>query len=228
MLCSLAVMSTLLYAQRLQEAQRPRVGNWNRTQPRWTAHRQCQCMYCDDREKQYGLDVQWRLPIRPEHFEIQHLAMGTFLVSAVKEEDGYAAFNQAAGDHNKVVLTLQEPTANVTIKLGPKAGMLIGSVRDSVTGKRVDKIRVLYTAATDERVGGGTASGYMGGNFSLNLPTATDFVIIVTAPGYKPWIYNDPVEGLSLHLAPGEQKSVDIEMVPDPKATTKDAAGRGK
>jgi len=106
--------------------------------------------------------------------------------------------------------------------------MLIGSVRDSVTGKRVDKIRVLYTAATDERVGGGTASGYMGGNFSLNLPTATDFVIIVTAPGYKPWIYNDPVEGLALHLAPGEQKWVDIEMVPDPKATTKDAAGRGK
>jgi hypothetical protein len=34
-------------------------------------------------------------------------------------------------------------TANVTIKVGPKAGMLIGSVRDSVTGKPVDKVRVI-------------------------------------------------------------------------------------
>src|ERR1700692_817966 len=48
------------------------------------------------------------------HFEIPHVAMGSFLVSAVKEEDGYPPLNRIADPQNKVVLTLQEPTANVT------------------------------------------------------------------------------------------------------------------
>ena len=62
----------------------------------------------------------------------------------------------------------------------------------------------------------------MGGKFNLNLPTA-DFIVFVTAPGYKPWVYNDSADGLSLHLASGEQKSVDIELVSDPKAKAADS-----
>jgi hypothetical protein len=93
----------------------------------------------------------------------------------------------------------------------------IGTVKDSLTGKPVDKILVIY-AATD-----GTSSGnmgmYMGGEFRFNLPITSDFVIFVAAHGYKPWVYNDPADGLSLHLASGEQKSVEIELVPDPQAT---------
>jgi hypothetical protein len=149
-------------------------------------------------------------------FEIQHLPIGTFSVFATKEEDGYS--DQGPGQ--QVVLTTQDPSANITIKLKPKAGTLIGTVKDSLTGKPVDKILVIF-AATD-----GTSSGnmgmYMGGEFRFNLPTTSDFVIFVAAPSYKPWVYNDPVEGLSLRLASGEQKSVEIELVPDPKAT-KDA-----
>ena len=156
------------------------------------------------------------------HFEIEHLAMGSFAVSAVKEEDGYPPNHNP---ENKVVLSPQEPTANVTIKLGPKAAMLIGSVKDSVTGKPVDNIRVHYLPGTNERAGSGTASGFMRGEFRLNLPTTSDFVIVVAAPGYKPWVYSDPANGFSLQFASGEQKSVDIELIPEPKAT-KDANSR--
>jgi Carboxypeptidase regulatory-like domain len=216
MACSLAALSTLLYAQ-VPQAQGPGRITGNVVsedgQPiananvciSTTGKSNNTVTMCNDVTDQAG------------HFEIQHVAMGSFLVNAVKEEDGYAGLNQP--DHqNKVVLTLQEPTANVTIKLGPKAGMLIGTVRDSVTGKPVDNILVHYMPATDERAGSGTASGYMGGKFNLNLPTA-EFIVFVSAAGYETWFYVDPSNNTpSLHLASGEQKSVEIELVPDPKA----------
>jgi hypothetical protein len=59
---------------------------------------------------------------------------------------------------------------------------------------------------------------FMGGEFRLNLPTTSDFIIVINAPGYKPWFYVDPSDNSSsLHLASGEQKSLDVEMVPEPK-----------
>lgn len=78
-------------------------------------------------------------------FEIQHLSTGTFLVFATKEEDGYSRLmNQSTGQ--KVVLTPQEPSANITVKLAPKGGTLIGSARDSLTGKLVEFVHVAYIA----------------------------------------------------------------------------------
>jgi len=115
------------------------------------------------------------------HFEIEHVAMCSFLISD-KEEDGYSPSHDPK---NRVALTLQEPTANLNIKLGPKAAMLIGSVTDSVTGKPVDNVRVKYIPVTEERAGSGTSSEFMRGEFKLNLPTTSDFVIIVAAKGYN-------------------------------------------
>ena len=146
-------------------------------------------------------------------FEIPQLPMGSFVVTASKEEDGYAGWNNGRGQ--KAVLTLQEPNANLTIKLGAKAGTLIGSVRDSVTGKAADNIRVLYMAITDERAGSSSAGGYQHGEFKLNLPTTSDFLVFVTAPGYKTWFYND-ANGPSLQLASGEQKTIDVALEPIP------------
>ena len=116
----------------------------------------------------------------------------------------------------KAVLTLQEPTANVTVKLAAKDRYVDRLVRDSVTGKPVDNIRVLYMAVTNEQAGSSSASGYMHGDVRLNLPTTSDFIVFITAPGYKPWFYNDPVDGPSLRLASGEQKTMDVELEPRP------------
>jgi len=145
-------------------------------------------------------------------FETQHLSMGTFYVFATKEEDGYSMQNQGSGQ--KVVLANQDPGANITIKLAPKAGMLIGTVRDSLTAEPVHRIRVAYIS-TD---GGATGStGEYTGEFRINLPTTSDFIVVVTAPGYKGWIYTDPSDqSPSIHLASGEQKSLDIELVRKP------------
>ena len=149
-------------------------------------------------------------------FEIEHMSMGTFHVFATKYEDGYSGENQHG---QKVVLSAQDPSANITIELAPKAGMLIGTVRDSLTAKPVHEIQVAYVST--EGKGSGSAGTYNGG-FRVNVPTTSDYIVVVSAPGYKSWIYIDPTDqSPSLHLASGEQKSVDIELVPKPTTTGK-------
>jgi hypothetical protein len=151
-------------------------------------------------------------------FEIQHLPLGTSSVFATKEEDGYSAHSQAPGQ--KITLTSQEPSANVTVRLAPKAGTLIGSVKDSLTGKPVDKISVIYVAENGQ---GSGSAGVYAGEFRVNLPTTSAYLVFVSAPGYRTWFYTDPSDQsrVSLRLASGEQKSVDVELVPEPKAADK-------
>jgi Carboxypeptidase regulatory-like domain len=149
-------------------------------------------------------------------FEIEHMSMGTFHVFATKDEDGYSGENQRG---LKVVLSTQDPGANITIKLDPKAGMLVGTVRDSLTAKPVHEIQVAYVST--EGKGNGSAGTY-NGEFRVNVPTTSDYIIVVSAPGYKSWIYIDPTDqSPSLRLASREQKSLDIELVPKPTTVGK-------
>ena len=151
-------------------------------------------------------------------FEVSSLRTGSYFVFATKEEDGYSAPNQGQGQ--KVVLTPQEPMANVTIHLAPKSGILIGSVTDSVTGKPIDRISVAYIA-TDGTVNG-NAMPYWG-EFRVNIPTTNDFRVVVSAPGYRSWTYTDPDDPSlpSLHLASGEKKFINVEMVRQSKTADK-------
>jgi hypothetical protein len=146
-------------------------------------------------------------------FDIKSTPMGTFRVTASKEEDGYSMLDGQAGGE-KVDLTAANPSADVLIKLGTRAGILIGSVKDSVTGKPVDRIQLNYISTTGK--GTGTASGYEHGAFRFNLPTTDEYIFLVSAPGYKTWFYRDADQDASLHLASGEQKNLDIYLVPKP------------
>src|SRR5271169_1230241 len=67
-------------------------------------------------------------------FRIDHMAMGTFGVEAIKPEDGYIAF---AGTSVKemVTLTPRQSSATVALKLGPKPGVVLPRVKDKSTGK---------------------------------------------------------------------------------------------
>jgi hypothetical protein len=144
-------------------------------------------------------------------FDIKNAPMGPFFVTASKEEDGYSMV-EGQGGGQKVDLTAERPTADVIIKLGAKAGILIGSVKDSVTGKPVDGIQLNYISIAGKV--NGTAGGYGNGTFRLNLPTTDDYIILVSAPGYKTWFYRDAEQDASLHLASGEQKTLDVFLVP--------------
>ncbi|MGB8582958.1 MAG: hypothetical protein WCD47_19225 [Candidatus Sulfotelmatobacter sp.] len=63
-----------------------------------------------------------------------------------------------------------------------------------MTGKPVNKLHVMWVA-TDE-TGTGSSGTYDKGEFRVNLPTTSDLIIFVSAPGYKTWFYTDAADGM--------------------------------
>src|SRR5579862_8750675 len=111
------------------------------------------------------------------------------LEPTIKQEDGYSIENQQSGQ--LVNITANQPYANITIHMTPKGGVLLGAVKDAVTGKPIEHPNVQYIALDGEAAGGGL--GDRGnGQFRVVVPAATDVVLIVQARGYKGWIYIDP------------------------------------
>jgi hypothetical protein len=90
-------------------------------------------------------------------------------------------------------------------------------VRDKSSGKPVKGISVQYLDV-DGRASGSSPL-ISNGEFHVTLPPECDLVIIVSAKGYKGWIYTDPSSPSRpvLRLAAGERKQLDIEL--EPKGT---------
>ncbi len=153
-------------------------------------------------------------------FAIEHVKPGTYGLFAIKQEDGYSIENQQSGQ--LVNITANQPYANITIHMKPKGGVLLGAVKDAVTGKPIEHPNVQYIALDGEAAG-----GWLGdrgnGQFRVVVPAATDVVLIVQARGYKGWIYIDPNNPSRpvLRLAPGEQKQFNIVLEPLPTSTAR-------
>jgi hypothetical protein len=120
------------------------------------------------------------------HFLIEHVPWGTYVLMAGKEDVGYPDTKMAFYSNlavPTVSLTPDTPTLDVDLKLGPKAGILdLGVVTDKSTGKEVRS-----AAITLRRAGGDfsmTASTTEG---RILVPSSTEVIIGISAPGYKPW-----------------------------------------
>ena len=153
-------------------------------------------------------------------FQIEHLPMGTFTVLASKQEDGYASFDQAGMP--TVNLTHEAPLANVVVKLGPKEGILVPSVKDKVTGEPLCNFMLSW------HVSGSDYTWTGGGGFSRwttrqSIPAEKDvFIDMVSARGYAkrvPTDPSDPARPLKLRVQRGEVKSLSFELEPEPKAS---------
>lgn len=71
------------------------------------------------------------------HFSIRPLWLVRYAVGAKKEDKNYADTTMqfySDGAFQTVTLTDDHPTATIAIRLGPKAGVLMGTVADAVTG----------------------------------------------------------------------------------------------
>lgn len=150
-------------------------------------------------------------------FELDHWPMGTLSLFAIKPEEGYVDATKRLTA--KVSLTPEAPLAVVIIKLGSKAGILAGSVRDRNTGETVKEVKLTYIAVDGHIRGCASemnSSSSAGSSFEVTLPTAIDLIVFLSARGYKTWFYtvasNDsrPV----LRLQPGERRSLNIELEP--------------
>jgi Carboxypeptidase regulatory-like domain len=150
---------------------------------------------------------------RNGRFTIEHLPMDSYSVSAAKEEDGYSMIGQMP--RQKAILTADRPNAQLTVRLGPRSGTLIGTVREKSTGKLIGpfaKLSVQYVLVDGN--GTGAISGVDGTNLRVNLPAGPELIVFVSGPGYKPWFYINDQSRPTLRLEPGEEKAIDAELEP--------------
>ena len=157
-------------------------------------------------------------------FRIDHVAMGTFGVEAIKPDQGYIAF---AGTSAKEVVTLtsSQSSATVVLKLGPKAGVLLPSVKDKLTGEPVRDFQVNWTIVDSDEAsivsGGETISQQTRRTI---VPPEKYLVLTISARGYKKWIYHDPSDPSRpafIRFQPGEEKELLVELEPQAPAAAR-------
>jgi hypothetical protein len=153
------------------------------------------------------------------HFAIQGLEWGQYAVSAKKEEEDYPEMRQAFySGGTMLTVMLRPPDANVTvtIRLGPKAGVLVGAVRDAVTGDPLNPCVRLTRVSDPNLFIEGT--GLVNHVYRLLIPSNTDVMMEVWLEGYKTWHYTRSKHRStikSVRLEPGEDQRLDIQLEPD-------------
>jgi hypothetical protein len=163
-------------------------------------------------------------------FRIDHVAMGTFGVEAIKPEDGYIAF---AGTSVREIVTLRpsESSATVVLKLGPKPGVLLLNVKDKLTREPIMSVQENW----EIEIPNGSYSGgqtfehgsYSGGQaFEQGVkralvPPEKFLLVTISARGYKKWTYRDPSDPSRpafIRLQPSEEKELLVELEPQSPA----------
>jgi len=148
-------------------------------------------------------------------FQMENVPWGTYVVMVGKEDAGYAdtklAFYSNLGAPT-VTLAPSSPTANVTLKLSPKAGVLeIQTVTDTVTGAEVGPAAVRL-----QRIGTPFFIYTSAPGAHLLVPSMTDVSVEVTAPGYKPWpAYGGGSFSGRIRLRPQEVLKLDVQLQPE-------------
>ena len=117
------------------------------------------------------------------------------------------------GNFQTATLSAKHPATTVVIRLGPKAGVLIGTVRDAITGA------TLYPCLELRRPNGNflSGSGLIKANFRVLLPSDTEVTVKMWLDGYRPWYYpgtDEKSRSAPLRLRPDEQKSLEILLQP--------------
>jgi hypothetical protein len=157
-------------------------------------------------------------------FRIDHVAMGTFGVEAVKPEDGYVAFAGTSA-REMVTLTTSQSSATVVLKLGPKPGVLLPSVKDKFTGKLATDFLVSWEFFDSDKPNSSRSGGQIisQGIRGTIVPPEKYLVVTICADGYKKWFYHDPSDPslpAFIRLQPGEEKELLVELEPQAKDQT--------
>jgi hypothetical protein len=148
---------------------------------------------------------------------------GKFAVGAEKLDEGYLNLtNQfySDGKFETVTLTTRHRNATVIIRLGPKAGVLLGTVTDAVTRAPLKPCVEFRRAENPNNFL--SANGLVKPRYRLLVPANTGILMKISLDGYKPWYYPGTVDksaGQPFSLKPAEERNVDIQLQPDKGAT---------
>jgi hypothetical protein len=155
-------------------------------------------------------------------FRIEHMAMGRFGVEAIKPEDGYIAF-AGTSVREFVALTPSESSAIVVLKLGPKPGVLLPSVKDELTGQPITSFQLSWKILDSDHPNSSYSGGQTleQGDKRALVPPEKFLLLTISASGYKEWTYHDPSDSsrpASIRLQPGEEKELLVELEPEAPA----------
>ncbi len=148
-------------------------------------------------------------------FRIPHVPWGTYVLMAGKERAGYPdlVFNF----YNDLALptaTLAEafPSADVMVKVGPKAGVLeLEPVTDAATGKEIPLASVTLRRADNPDLSiSGSAS-----QRRIFVPSLTRIVAEIMAEGYKSWPPSGAEADGTLFLRPEEIRKLRVALQPN-------------
>lgn len=143
-------------------------------------------------------------------FKIGNLSYGEYRVFAEKREDGYADMGWAFFSNNvfpTAILSSMNPTADVLVRVPPKAGTLKCSVTDAATGQLLDPQVTLRRAENPNYF----FSARTEPKFNVLVPSGVPVLVEISAPGYLPWRHPRNVK-----LEPGESLQLDVKLYPKP------------
>ena len=147
-------------------------------------------------------------------FLIDQLEFGTYYVSAENEEEeygdsGFSFFNDQPVPMAQI--SAQHRIADVVVNLGPKAGILTGTISDAATGKPIPAGFDLAQMKDRTKWMGTSAAP----NFRVLIPSSKEMEVKVSAPGYEAWGYPDPsIPSQVLRMDPGSEIHLDIQLKP--------------
>jgi hypothetical protein len=146
-------------------------------------------------------------------FAVDRLTWGKYAVCARKEADGYAeiCYTILRKDNAPTAtLSAQSPSAQVLVVIGPKAGVMIGSITDAVTGAPVDAtLRIRLSNDTGRFFETG-----LGPQSSVLIPPDVDLELEVRAPWYRLWRFSvdGNRRGSPLRVKSGERRVLNIRL----------------
>ena len=154
-------------------------------------------------------------------FSVTGLVLGEYSINPWKEEEGYAnhAFalygdDPDRGGSARVFLTAEAPVAdNLILVLGPKAGIIEGSISDAITGKPI-AAEIVVSRTDTPRSHGRSAKGI----YRFLLPPNKPVTLSARARGYMAWYYPgvpDASHASPVLLNSGDKKIINIVLVPD-------------
>lgn len=146
-------------------------------------------------------------------FAVDRLTWGKYSVCARKEADGYAEIcGSILRKDNAPTATLsaQSPSAQVLVVIGPKAGVIVGSLTDAATGAPVDaSLRIRLSNDNGRFFEPG-----VGPQFSVLIPPNADLEVEARAPWYRLWRFSvdGNRRGSPLRVKSGERRALNIRL----------------
>jgi hypothetical protein len=144
---------------------------------------------------------------------------GKVAVAAKKEDEDYPDMSMEFyndGKFETVKLTSDRSVATVAIRLGPKAGVLLGTVADAVTGEPLSPCVELERELEPKNFMRG--SGLVKSKYRLLVPPEAGILVKMWLDGYKPWYYPGTIDKSArqpVRLRSGEEMTVDVLLQPE-------------